>query len=240
MNRSNVAALPRVPGFASAAPGKSDKETLADTARLDDLPQPNKSGRPSTAEHRHGRSTMSVNATHYEAIPTFPKKKSKNVVHAIVETAKNSPHKYALKKKYGIIALKEVLPDGMHWPYDYGFIPGTLAPDGDPLDILVLTQQGLFPGCMVSVRVLGAVREKKNKVENDRLIAVPLPSKGAPQLADDYRDISDVPKSLMDEIKDFLKKYSQRQGNRVKIRSIVGAKKAMQVVRQSERSFKRS
>jgi inorganic pyrophosphatase len=184
---------------------------------------------------------MSINATHYEDIPTKPDGgPKKRCVHAIIETAMNSPHKYALEAKYGIIALHEVLPDGMHWPYDFGFVPGTLAPDGDPLDILVITRRGLFSGCLAEVRVLGAIQERKNGKENDRLVAVPPPSDGAPQPSDGYRDIDDLPGPQLKEIIDFLKSYSKRQGNRIKIRGIVGAKKAMAIVRKTQKAFAKS
>jgi len=92
-----------------------------------------------------------------------------------------------LKAEYGIIAFRDVLRNSLKWPFDYGFIPQTLADDGDPLDILAINKAGLFSGCLIEVRVLGAIRERKDGVENDRLIAVPLPSPGAPQKSDDYR-----------------------------------------------------
>lgn len=182
---------------------------------------------------------MGINATRFEEIPTQPDKDGKHIVHTVIETAKNSPHKYALAGEYGIIQLKEVLPDGMHWPYDYGFVPGTLADDGDPLDMLVITQNGLFSGCLLAVRVIGAVRESKNGVRNDRLIGVPLPSDGAPQAYDAYKDIDDVPKPLLKEIKDFVKTYSQRQGNRIKLAGIVDAKKAMRSVRSAVKAYRK-
>jgi inorganic pyrophosphatase len=99
-----------------------------------------------------------INATHYERIPAYAseEKRCAGVVNAIIETPKNSPHKYALRNDYGIIAFHEVLPDSMHWPFDYGFVPNTLADDGDPLDILVLCEQKLFPGCFIEVRVIGS------------------------------------------------------------------------------------
>ena len=153
-----------------------------------------------------------INATHYEEIPPFPvgRAKSEHVVHAIIETSKHSPHKYALKRDYGIIAFEEILPGEMSWPYDYGFVPQTLAPDGDPLDILVLSDKGFFSGCLLEARVLGSVRERKNGVENDRLIAAPRPSAGAPRQADFFRDISDVPQVLIDEIVAFLDRVPGR------------------------------
>lgn len=180
-----------------------------------------------------------INATQYEEIPPFPRgsAKSKGVVHAIIETCKNSPHKYALNSDYGIIAFKEVLPREMCWPYDYGFVPQTLAPDGDPLDILVLSDGGLFSGCLVQTRVLGAVRELKNGVENDRLIAVPQPSPGAPKQTDAYQDITDVPAPVLDEIVGFLRSYSERQGNTIDVRGVVGATQAMKLIKDTMKAF---
>jgi Inorganic pyrophosphatase len=106
---------------------------------------------------------------HYERRVAHPRTFARRFQHAIIETPKNSAHKYALKNEYGIIAFSEVLPAGMHWPYDYGFVPQTLADDGDPLDILVLTDDALFSGCLIEARVVGSVRLSKNGVENDRL-----------------------------------------------------------------------
>ena len=89
-----------------------------------------------------------INATHYEEIPIFHEKNDREacIVNAIIETPRGSRHKYALKPEYGIIAFKELMPDGLTWPADYGFIPQTLADDGDPLDIAVITEAGLIPG----------------------------------------------------------------------------------------------
>lgn len=115
-----------------------------------------------------------------------------------------------MKAEYGIIAFHDVLPNSLKWPFDYGFIPQTLADDGDPLDILVINKAGLFSGCLIEVRVLGAIRETKDGVENDRLIAVPLPSPGAPQKSDDYREIEDLPQETFEEIKAFLIGIPQR------------------------------
>ncbi len=121
----------------------------------------------------------SVNATHYEYIPAFTsgKKKRDHVVNAIVETPKGSCKKYALEPSLGIIAFHSHLPAKLEWPYDYGFIPQTLAPDGDGVDVLIINDKGLFSGCLIGVRVIGSVCERKDGVQNDRVIAVPLPSR---------------------------------------------------------------
>ena len=98
------------------------------------------------------------------------------MVNAIVETPKGSDHKFKLISDYGLIAYHHVLPDELTWPYDYGFVPQTLAPDGDAVDILVLTDDGLFAGCLVEARLIGAILQTEDGIENDRLIAVPVPS----------------------------------------------------------------
>lgn len=185
--------------------------------------------------------SKSINATHYDRIPAFPDtcKKRDHVVNAIIETPKNSCHKYALVSQYGIIAFHSVLPNHLEWPYDYGFVPQTLAPDGDPIDILVINKDGLFSGCLIEARIIGSVRETKDDVENDRLIAVPLPSPGAPMPTDDYHDISDLPKSELDNIEDFLVSYSREQGHETRITAVVGAKDALASVKRTMKKFKK-
>ena len=182
---------------------------------------------------------MKVNATHFEDIPAFSSKESKKrrIVHVIVETPKGSPHKYELNNRFGIIAFSEVLPERMLWPFDYGFVPQTLAPDGDPLDIIVLSKNGLFSGCLIEVRVIGAIKEKKNGIKNDRLVAVPLPSAGAPAPTDTYWDIGDVPTSRLKEITSFLGEYSERAGNEIEIGGVVGAEFAMKAVKKTGKKF---
>lgn len=184
----------------------------------------------------------SVNATHYEQLPTYPPKggKHEHRLHVVIETPMRSRHKYALNNDYGLVAFSEVLPASLEWPFDYGFIPQTLADDGDPLDILVLTENGLFPGCFIVVRVLGAVRLKKDGVENDRLIGVPAISKGAPQPTDAYRDINDLPPEKVARIRNFLVEYSSLQGHNIAVESIVGANDAMKLVKKSTKQYKKA
>ncbi len=185
--------------------------------------------------------SKSINATHYDRIPAFPsgKKKRSNVVNAIIETPKNSCHKYELVSGYGIIAFSHALAKKLEWPYDYGFVPQTLAPDGDPIDLLIVSKDGLFSGCLIEARVVGAIRETKDGIENDRLIAVPLPSPGAPLPTDEYFDIADIPRNQVDEIRDFLIKYSSEQGHKIEIKAIVGAEAAITIVKRCIKQFRK-
>lgn len=183
-----------------------------------------------------------INATHYDLIPAYPsrKKKDEHIVHAVIETPKRSCQKYALVPEYGIIAFQAVLPEKLEWPYDYGFIPQTLAPDGDPLDVLLINDNGLFSGCLIEARIIGGVRESKDGTENDRLLAVLPPSKGAEQDTDAYYDVSDIPAKTLSEIKDFLVEYSARQGHEIEIKGIAGAQEAMRIVKRRMKAFKKA
>lgn len=79
-------------------------------------------------------------------------------INAIVETPKGSRNKYVYDEENDIIKLKKALPAGMVFPFDFGFIPSTIAEDGDPMDILVLTDSPTFPGCLVESKVLGIIK----------------------------------------------------------------------------------
>src|SRR5215469_4470994 len=91
-------------------------------------------------------------------------------INVIVETPKGSRNKFAFDEKRKIFQLKKVLPVGMAFPYDFGFVPSTMAEDGDPTDVLVLMDEPAFPGCLLYCRVIGIIEgkegRKKDKVRN--------------------------------------------------------------------------
>src|SRR3984957_2871972 len=102
----------------------------------------------------------------------------KALLRVVIETPKGSRNKFALNAEDDVFELKKVLPAGMDFPYDFGFIPSTRADDGDPIDVLLLMDESAFPGCLVKVRLIGVLlgeQDKDNgkgkKERNDRLIA---------------------------------------------------------------------
>ena len=105
-----------------------------------------------------------------------PVDKKTELLQVIVETPAGSRNKFAFDPKQGIFALKKVLPAGMVSPYDFGFLPHTIAPDGDPIDVLLLMDEPAFPGCAVRSRLIGVIEgeqiDGKKRIRNDRLIAV--------------------------------------------------------------------
>lgn len=129
-------------------------------------------------------------------------------INAIIETPKGSRNKYAYDEKTDCIKLKKALPAGIVFPFDFGFIPSTFAEDGDPLDILVLTDAPTFPGCLVESKVLGVIKveQKKNgeTVRNDRVIAVQTDSR----MYSSAENLNDLPEGLIKEIVNFFASYN--------------------------------
>ena len=105
-----------------------------------------------------------------------PVDKSDGIIQVIIETPKGSRNKFAFDAEQNIFTVKKVLPAGMSFPYDFGFLPRTLAPDGDPIDVLLLMDEPAFPGIAVRARLIGIIEgeqtDGKKKIRNDRLLAV--------------------------------------------------------------------
>src|ERR1700746_759201 len=116
-----------------------------------------------------------------------------NVVQVIIETPAGSRNKLSFEGGQGIFAHKNPLPAGMTFPYDFGFLPQTLAPDGDPIDVLLLMDEPAYPGCAVSSRLIGVIEgeqlEGKKRIRNDRLLAVAVANHNYAYL----KKLSDLP-----------------------------------------------
>ena len=129
-------------------------------------------------------------------------------VHVIIDTPRGSRNKYKWDVKLKGLKLSHVLTAGAVFPFDYGFIPGTHGADGDALDVLVLTDEPLFPGCLVSARVIGVIEAEQTQdgktFRNDRLLAVATVSR----LYAEVRDLGDLPPTLVDEVEQFFINYN--------------------------------
>ena len=182
-----------------------------------------------------------VNPTHFENIPTIPDDAEDDyTIHGIIETPSGQRNKYAFDPTYGIFKLNTTIAKGLSWPYDYGFIPQTLGDDGDPLDLLYLSDEQTFCGCLVAARLLGSVRLEKNGEENDRFIGCALRIRGRSQSTDAYEDIDDLPDELMDNICNFLTEYSAEQGNTMDFKGVQSRKKARASVAAGIKAFKKT
>src|SRR5579862_7253794 len=132
-------------------------------------------------------------------------------IQVIIETPKGSRNKYAFDQEQRVFALTKVLPAGMTFPYDFGFIPSTRAEDGDPVDVLVLMDEPAFPGCLLTCRVIGIIegeqQEGKGKrtVRNDRVVAIEQASHSHAAI----RHIDDLGKRFVRELEEFFVNYHE-------------------------------
>jgi inorganic pyrophosphatase len=150
----------------------------------------------------------------------------------VIETPKGSRNKFAFNKKERVFELKKVLPSGMAFPYDFGFVPRTLAEDGDPLDVLVLMDEPAFPGCVLSCRLIGVIEgeqgdKKKKKERNDRIVAV---EKDAHSW-EDIRTVSDLGKQFVKELEEFFVNYHRLTGKQYRILGLKGPKQAYKIIK---------
>jgi inorganic pyrophosphatase len=159
-------------------------------------------------------------------------------INMIVETPKGTRNKFAWKEKYGVIELRRILRGGMSWPCDFGFVPQTLAEDGDALDVALLIDEPCFPGCLVRARVIGSIGLIKNGDENDRILAVPISLPGAASTWDEVRELKDISPRLVEEIQGFLKDYQTFEGNAIELTGIQNADDAWQSVLDSAEKWR--
>ncbi|RMG21286.1 MAG: inorganic diphosphatase [Deltaproteobacteria bacterium] len=144
----------------------------------------------------------------------------------IVEVPKGSKNKYELDKHTGLLALDRVLYSAVHYPANYGFIPRTYCDDGDPLDILVLSQEPIHPLTLVQARAIGAFKMRDEKGLDDKIVAVAL---GDPAFATVY-DHEDLPRHVFREIQRFFEDYKALEEKEVVVEALLGRSEAVEIV----------
>ena len=125
------------------------------------------------------------------------------LIEVVVEIPRGSRNKYELDKDRGVLVLDRVLYSSVHYPTDYGFITGTLAPDGDALDALVVVDEPTFPGCHVTARPIGVLDMRDEKGSDNKILAVPI---GDPRFSR-IRDLNDIDPHWLREIENFFQTY---------------------------------
>ena len=158
---------------------------------------------------------------------------SKNVVNALIEIPLGSRNKYELNKKTGRIHLDRVLYSAMSYPAEYGDIENTLAPDGDPLDILVVVSEPTFPGCVIPARVLGYLSTVDNGHEDYKLIAV---ADCDPRF-DHIQTLDQLGGHILREISNFFQSYKVLQGIAVEVGQYHGMEDAIRVIEECTRQY---
>ena len=150
----------------------------------------------------------------------------------IIETPKGSREKYDYDKETNSFALKKLLPLGMCFPYDFGFIPNTLGEDGDPLDAMVISEFKTFPGCRIQCRLIGALKaeqtEKGKTIRNDRFFFIPECS----VTYNHIKSIDDFPSFHNKELLFFFISYNEPEGKEFKPLKLISSDKATKLLKK--------
>lgn len=164
----------------------------------------------------------------------------KGTCRAIIETPKGCRNKFDFDRDSNLFMLGGLLPEGMMFPFDFGFIPSTLGEDGDPLDILVLMDAPAHVGCLIDVRLIGIINAEQTdngKTEtNSRLLGVAIHSYDH----EDLNSIEDVSKTLLDQLEAFFVSYNKQRGKKFKVTGTGGPKKAIAFVKAGIKAQKKA
>lgn len=152
---------------------------------------------------------------------------------AVVEIPRGSSCKYELDKKTGLVRLDRVLYTATHYPANYGFIPRTLADDGDPLDVLVLCTESLYPLTLVRVAPIGAMRMIDSGKLDDKIIAVPFSD---PTYLG-VKSMDELPPHVLAEIRHFFTVYKQLENKQTAVREMFSREEAVEIIRTCIRQY---
>ena len=150
------------------------------------------------------------------------------VIEAVVEIPRGSRNKYEFDPATDSIRLDRVLFSSVHYPTDYGFIPGTKSADGDMLDILIVVEEPTFPGCRIQVRPIGFLRMVDEKGTDEKILGVPV----ADPRFDGIEDISDLRSHWLVEIENFFATYKMLEKKESSVQGWAGAKEAKKVLKK--------
>lgn len=139
--------------------------------------------------------------------------KAPETVTALVECPKGFNQKFDFDAKEQRFRLSKILPAGLVFPFDFGMIPGTKGEDGDPLDIIIVSENGTFPGCLVDCRLIGALQAEQTErdgqtMRNDRFIGVLVVS----QLFSAVSTLDELPEAILNQLEAFFRNYNEQAG----------------------------
>jgi inorganic pyrophosphatase len=161
-------------------------------------------------------------------------------IHVVIDTPAGSRNKYKYDTELGVFRISRMLPAGAVFPYDFGSIPQTRAPDGDPLDALVLGLAPSFPGCLVTARLVGVLHAQQTEagrtIRNDRLIAIGETPVNPARL----KQLRSLDPQRLRDIEHFFESYNRRQGRDFRITGRGDRKAAEAVLERAVRAFARA
>ncbi len=154
-------------------------------------------------------------------------------IEVVIEIPRGSRNKYEFDHDRGIYRLDRVLYSSVHYPTDYGFIPGTLSGDGDPLDALVIVDEPTFTGCHLRARPVGTLTMIDEKGTDEKILAVPYDDPRYAQML----DLTDIPAHWPLEIAAFFRTYKELQGVQTEVRDWFHADEAWKVIDECIQRF---
>ena len=161
-------------------------------------------------------------------------------IRVVIETPKGSRNKYAFDADERVFVLKKVLPAGMTFPYDFGFVPSTRAEDDDPVDVLVLMDEPAFSGCVLKCRLVGVIEgeeiDGKKKIRNDRLVAVERANHSYATV----KHIRDLGKAFVRELEAFFVNYHSLSSKHYRIVDVRGPREARRRLDAGRRATRKS
>ena len=159
-------------------------------------------------------------------------------INVVIEiTPETSPVKYEFDKESGFLVVDRVVQTPMYYPCNYGFIPNTLADDGDPTDVLVINSCPLIPGCMIKARPIAVLVMEDEAGMDEKILAVPTSKVN--RLYDKINKLEDLPQSFIDQIKHFFERYKDLEKAKwVKVKGWESKEKAFEIIMSSVKNYK--
>ncbi|MGG7072850.1 inorganic diphosphatase [Campylobacter sp. 9BO] len=158
-------------------------------------------------------------------------------INAVIEIPYGSNIKYEIDKDSGAVVVDRVMYSAMFYPANYGFVPNTLAADGDPADVLVLNEYPLQAGSVIPCRLIGVLVMEDESGMDEKLLAVPV-SKIDPRY-DNIKSLDDLPKITLDRIKNFFETYKILEpGKWVKVKDFADTKEAQKILDEAIKNYK--
>ena len=156
-----------------------------------------------------------------------------DIIDAVVEIPFRSRNKYEIDKETGRIRLDRVLYSAMGYPTEYGTIENTLAPDGDPLDILIIATEPTYPGCVIPCRIVGYLKMYDNGKGDYKLISVVA----CDPRYEEIKNIDDIPEFTLKEIKNFFENYKKLQDIDVEVGDYCSKEEALELLEQCKKAY---
>lgn len=154
-------------------------------------------------------------------------------IHIVVECPKGSHNKFTYDQDSGLFKLSKIFPPGVTFPFEFGFIPNTKAQDGDPFDVILLTDDSLFAGCLIEGRVIGVIEAEQHDegklIRNDRVIAVSVES----HLYENIHTLDDLHKNFLSDAVDFITSYQKRTDHHFTPLRFSDASRAIELVKNT-------